>query len=428
MAHWGLALVQMDNPFLWPLTGKALPEGLAAVERAMAIGPKTARERDYVAAAEQFFRDHDQRDHKARVAAYEQAMAGLARAYPDDIEARILHALVLTANVDPKDKTYAKQLKAVEILEPIFRSRPGHPGVSHYLIHSYDYPPLAAKGLDAAKRFAAVAASTPHAQHMPSHIFTRLGHWQDSIASNLASAATGKDLRARLHAWDYLEYAYLQAGQEADAKRIVDEARAVARVENENFAAAYALVAIPARYALERGRWAEAAALPLTPDEFSFGWQRFPQAEAVNAYARALGAARRGDARAARSEIARLSKLREAMLAAKQPYWAGQANVQIEAAEAWVAWAEGDQPEAVKRMRAAADREDATEKSAIMPGPLAPAREMLGEMLIELKQPAAALKEFEAAQRKEPNRRRSVDGAGRAAKQGGNETAARKPG
>lgn len=425
MAHWDHALVLMDNPFLWPLTGKALAEGLAAIDKAKGLSAKTPRERDYIAAAEQFFKDHDKRDHKARVAAYEQAMAGLARRYPDDVEARILHALVLSANVDPKDKSYAKQLQAAEILEPIFRSHPGHPGVAHYLIHSYDYPPLAAKGLDAARRFAQVAASTPHAQHMPSHIFTRLGHWQDSIASNLASAATGKDLRARLHAWDYLVYAYLQAGHEADAKHIVDETRAIAKVENETFAAAYALAAIPSRYALERGRWTEAAALTLHPDEFSFAWRSFPQAEAVNAYARALGAARGEDARAARIEIGRLNKLREAMLAAKQPYWAGQAEIQMEAAQAWVDWAEGDKRGAVKRLRAAAEREDATEKSAIMPGPLAPAREMLGEMLLELKQPAEALQEFKAAQRKEPNRLRSLNGARRAAELSGNKAAAR---
>lgn len=411
MAHWGRAMVKMDNPFIWPLTGKALDEGLAAVNQAQTLAPKTQRERDYIAAAEQFFKDHDRRDHKTRVAAYEQAMGELARRHPDDVEALILYGLVLSANFDPKDKTYAKQLKAAEILEPIFRSRPGHPGVAHYLIHSYDYPPLAAKGLDAAKRFAAVAASTPHAQHMPSHIFTRLGYWQDSIVSNRASAATGKDPRARLHAWDYLVYAYLQSGQDGEAKRIVDEVRAIAKIENENFPAAYALAAIPARYALERGRWAEAAALPLHPDPFDFAWQHFPQAEAVNAYARALGAARSGDAHAARIEIERLNKLREAMLAAKQPYWAEQAEIHMEAARAWVAWAEGDKPAAVKRLRAAAEREDATEKSVVTPGPLASAREMLGEMLLDLKQPAAALQEFEAAQRNDPKRRRGLNGA-----------------
>lgn len=415
MAHWGRAMVKMDNPFIWPLTGKALAEGLSAVDKAKALRPKTQRERDYIAAAEQFFKDHDRLDHKTRVAAYEQAMAELASRYSDDVEARILYGLVLSANFDPKDKTYAKQLKAAEILEPIFRTQPEHPGVAHYLIHSYDYPSLAAKGLDAARRFAAVAASTPHAQHMPSHIFTRLGYWQDSIASNLASAGTGKDPRARLHAWDYLVYAYLQSGQVSEAKQIVDQARAIAKVENENFVAAYALAAIPARYALERGRWAEAAALPLHPDPFDFAWQRFPQAEAVNAYARAVGAARSGDARAARIEIGRLNKLSEAMLAAKQPYWAEQAEIQMEAARSWVAWAEGDKPAAMKRLRAAAEREDATEKSVVTPGPLASAREMLGEMLLEFKQPAAALKEFEAALRMEPNRRRSLKGAGRAA-------------
>jgi hypothetical protein len=420
MAHWGKAMVKMDNPFLWPLTGKALAEGLASVERAKALKPKTARERDYIAAAEQFFRDHDRKEHKQRVAAYEEAMAALARTYPDDVEARILHALALTANVDPKDKTYAKQLRAAEILEPIFRAQPQHPGVAHYLIHSYDYPSLAAKGLDAAKRYAAIAASAPHAQHMPSHIFTRLGYWQNSIASNLASAAAaGKDMRPRLHAWDYLVYAYLQNGQEAEARSIVELVRAITKLENENFAAAFALAAIPARYALERGRWAEAAELPLAPDEFSFGWARFPHAEAVNAYARAIGAARSGDARKARAEIERLQKLRKAMAAAKQPYWEGQAGIQIAAAEAWVAWAKGDRLGAVKQMRAAANKEDATEKSAITPGPLAPAREMLGEMLIEFGQPAEAREAFKAAQLREPNRRRSVEGARRATGESG---------
>ena len=419
MAHWGKAMVKMDNPFLWPLTGKGLAEGLAAVERAKALKPKTNRERDYVAAAERFFRDHDRLEHRKRVAAYEEAMAKLARAYPDDVEARILYALALTANVDPKDKTYAKQLRAAEILEPIFQSQPKHPGVAHYLIHSYDYPALASKGLEAARRYAVVAASAPHAQHMPSHIFTRLGYWQNSIASNLASAAAagGKDLRPVLHAWDYLVYAYLQSGQEAEAKDIVEKTRAITKVENENFAAAFALAAIPARYALERGQWAEAAELPLHPDEFSFGWASFPHAEALNAFARAVGAARSGDARKARTEIDRLKKLSDAIATAKLSYCQGQAGIQIAAAEAWVTWAEGDRQGAVKQMRAAADKEDATEKSAITPGPLAPAREMLGEMLLELKQTAEARKAFEAAQLKEPNRRRSVEGARRVAGQ-----------
>jgi tetratricopeptide (TPR) repeat protein len=425
MAHWGHAMVLMDNPFLWPLTGKALPEGLAAVEKAKALGARTQRERDYIAAVEQFYKDHEKLDHKTRVAAYEKAMQELAARYPDDIEARVLYGLVLSATFDPTDKTYAKQLKAAEILEKIFASHPEHPGVAHYLIHSYDYPPIAERGLPAAKRFAQVAASTPHAQHMPSHIFTRLGHWQDSITSNIASANASKELRSKLHAWDYMAYAYLQSGQDNDAKRILDEANAIKKIEGENFTMAYAFAAIPSRYALERGRWADAAALKLHPGEFDFAWQRFPHAEAVHAFATGLGAARTGDASAARKQIERLGVLREALLAAKQAYWAEQAEIQISAVQAWTEKAEGKNEQALKTLRAAADHEDATEKNVVTPGPVMPARELLGEMLLELKQPAAALKEFEASIHKEPNRFRGLYGAAQAAEQSGDKGKAR---
>jgi hypothetical protein len=418
MAHWGHALVKMENPYIWPLTGEALPQGLAAVEQAKAIGAKTEREGDYIAAIEQFYADHERRDHRTRVAAYESAMAVLAARYPEDLEARVLYALVLSATFDPTDKSYTKQLKAAEILEQAFAEHPEHPGIAHYLIHSYDYPPLAARGLEAAKRFAQVAASTPHALHMPSHIFTRLGYWKDSIASNLASADAAKDSRFRLHAWDYLVYAYLQSGREDEARGIVEATREIATAADHKtaqFVMAYALAAIPARYALERGRWAEAAALALQPDELTFPWASFPHAEAVNAYARALGAARQGDVDGARAQVERLRTLREAMLTAKQAYWAEQAEIQAEVGQAWIDWAEGRRTEAVTRLGAAADREDATEKNVVTPGPLAPAREQLGEMLLELGQPVAALEAFETALRKEPNRWRGLHGAGRAA-------------
>jgi tetratricopeptide (TPR) repeat protein len=422
MAHWGHAMVKMENPYIWPLTGDALPQGLAAVEQARAIGARTERERDYIAAVELFYRDHDRVDHKTRAAAYEHAMAELAERYPEDLEARVLYALVLSASFDPTDKSYSRQLQAAEILEKAFAEHPEHPGVAHYLIHSYDYPPLAERGVEAARRFSQVAASTPHALHMPSHIFTRLGYWEDSIASNIASADAAKDARFRLHAWDYLVYAYLQSGRDDDARRIVEATREVTTAADHKtaqFVMAYAFAAIPARYALERGRWAEAAALALQPDELAFPWASFPHAEAVNAYARALGAARSGEVEAARAQVARLMTLREAMLAAKQGYWAEQAEIQAEVARAWISWAEGRSSEAVQRLRAAADREDATEKNVVTPGSLAPAREQLGEMLLELEQPAAALEQFESSIGKDPNRWRGLHGAGRAAELGG---------
>ena len=415
MAYWGHAMALLDNPFLWPLTGKNLPEGLAMIDKAKAVGAKTQRERDYIAALEHFYKDHDTRDHKTRVAAYEQAMSALAARYPDDLEASVLYGLVLSATFDPNDKTYAKQLQAAALLEKLFKAHPEHPGIPHYLIHSYDYPPIAKHGLEAAKRYAQVAASTPHALHMPSHIFTRLGYWQESIASNLASANSTKNMRSRLHAWDYTVYAYLQSGQDADAKRLVDEAAAVKKIEGETFTAAYALAAIPVRYALERGQWAEAATVVLTPGAADFGWQRFPHAEAVHAFGRGLGAAHRGDTGAARQEIERLGALRQAMLAAKQSYWADQAVIQTKVIEAWVAKAEGKNEKALHMLRVAADHEDSTEKNVVTPGPVMPARELLGEMLLEMQQAAAALKEFEAAMQKEPNRFRSLYGAARAA-------------
>jgi hypothetical protein len=419
MAYWGHALVLMDNPFIWPLRGKNLPEGLAMVEKARAARAKTQRARDYIAAMESFYRDHGTVEHKARAAAYTKAMGALAARYPEDVEASILHALALSATVDPTDKTYAGQRQAAAILEPLFERYPQHPGVAHYLIHSYDYPPLAHLGLPAAQRYAAVAESAPHALHMPSHIFTRLGHWQASIDANRTSAQAAGEPRGRLHAMDYLTYAYLQMGRDEEAGQIVEEVAALREIRNETLGIAYAIAAIPMRYALERGRWADAAGIELSPAEPDFAWARFPNAEAVNAFGRGLGAARVGDTEAARIELERLADLREAMLGAGQRYWADQSLIQEGIIEAWVARAEGRDGEALQRLRAAADHEDATEKNVVTPGPVAPARELLGEMLMEMGDPAAALREFESVMGKEPHRFRAVYGAARAAEQAG---------
>jgi tetratricopeptide (TPR) repeat protein len=419
MAYWGHALVLMDNPFIWPLRSRNLLEGLAMVDKARTAVAKTQRERDYIAAMERFYRDHESVEHKARAAAYTKAMGALAARYPGDVEASILHALALSATVDPTDKTYAGQREAAAILEPLFERYPQHPGVAHYLIHSYDYPPLAHLGLPAAQRYAAVAESAPHALHMPSHIFTRLGHWQASIDANRAAAKAAGELRGRLHAMDYLTYAYLQMGRDEEAGQIVEEVAALREIRNENLAIAYAIAAIPVRYALERGRWADAAGIELSPAELDFAWARFPNAEAVNAFGRGLGAARVGDTTAARIELERLAGLREAMLAAGQRYWADQSLIQEAIIEAWIARAEGRDTEALQRLRAAADHEDATEKNVVTPGPVVLARELLGEVLLEMGDPAAALREFESVMGKEPNRLRAVYGAARAAEQAG---------
>jgi len=425
MGHWGSAMTLLGNPLAAPPTPKALQEGWAAVERAKIAGAKTAREREYIAAIEAFYKDSDKLDHRTRALAYEKAMESLLRRSPEDEdkEAAVFYALALNITALPTDKTYANQLKAAEILERVFAEQPNHPGVAHYLIHSYDYPPIASRGLPAARRYAGIAPSAPHALHMPSHIFTRRGFWQESIDSNRASAAAARNHFDQLHAMDYLAYAYLQMAQDLTAKRVLDEAIAIQKINVEHFVPGYALAAIPARYTLERSRWADTASLSLPASDFP--WSRYPQAEAVFVFARALGAARSGNAAGARKDIARLEVLRDALIAAKQGYWAEQVEIQRQVAAAWVARAEGKHQEALQLMRAAADREDATEKHPVTPGPIVPARELLGEMLLELGDPRQALKEFEASHRVEPNRFKGLYGAARAAELSGDREKAR---
>ena len=415
IAHWGSAVTLFGNPFTWPLTGKALTDGWAAVDRAKTAGAKTAREQDYIAAVEAFYKDADKIDHRTRALAYEKAMEQVVQRYPDDTEASIFYALALNTTALATDKTYANQLKAAAILEKVFKGQPNHPGAAHYLIHSYDYPPIAEKGLPAARSYAEIAPSAPHALHMPSHIFTRRGLWQDSIESNLKSKNSTDNHFDRLHAMDYLVYAYLQNGQDGKASAVSDEVKGLKKVNSESFPAAFALAAIPARFALERARWSEAAKLALHPNEFDYPWASFPHAEAVLTFARAIGAARSGDVAAARRDLARLKTLKENLVQAKNNYWSEQVEIQIQAVSALAAYAEGKKEEALASMRAAADMEDATEKHPVVPGPLIPARELLGDMLLELQLPAQALKEFEASAQREPNRLRGYFGAARAA-------------
>ena len=434
MAHWGTAMTWLGNPLAGPPSPKGLKEGWAAVERARAAGPPTPRERDYVAAIEAFYKDADKVEHKTRAAAYERAMAELAARYPADPEAAIFYALALNITLDPRDKTYANQLKAAAILEKAFADQPDHPGVAHYLIHSYDFPPIAGKGLPAARRYAAIAPSAPHALHMPSHIFTRVGEWQSSIDTNRASARAAKDELTRqgqqalgsynaLHAMDYMVYGYMQLGRDREARGVLEEIAGLNKLDVEHFAAAFAFAAIPARYALERRQWADAAKLSFHPTELS--WDNYPMAESITWFARGIGAARSGDAASARKDLERIAAIRDRLTAAKNTYWAEQSEIQRLAVAGWIARAEGRNDEAVALLRQAATREDATEKHPVTPGALFPAREMLGDLLLELKRPAEALREFEASQKSEPNRFLGLYGAARAASQAGDPARAR---
>jgi tetratricopeptide (TPR) repeat protein len=427
MADWGVAMT-FYHPVWAPANPAELKRGWAAVEKAKSAGAKTARERDYIAAIEAFYRDWDKLDHRSRALAYEKGMERVYLSYPKDREAAIFYALALLGTIQSGDKTYANQKKAAAILNRILPLEPQHPGVAHYLIHSFDYPQLAQLALPAARSYAKIAPSSPHALHMPSHIFTRLGLWQESIQSNLASAEAarkhvmmshpGAAAFDQLHAIDYLVYAYLQGAEDQKAKRIVDQANAISRVDSEVFAAAYAFTAAPARYALERRQWSEAARLELHPA--GFPWERFRYAEATTYFARAIGAARSGDPASAGKDVERLSALQKALADAKDSYWSGQVEIQRRAAAAWVAHSEGKNDEALALMRSAVELEAATEKHPVTPGPILPARELLGDMLLELNQPELALHEYEASLRDSPNRFNGLYGAARAAELSGN--------
>jgi len=429
MAHWGIAMSWWGNPFAGFRSPKAIEEGQAAVEKAIAANAGTERERDYIAAVALLYKDSDTVDQRTRTLAYEKAMEQLAAKYTDDPEARIFYALALDQTNLPTDKTYANLLKAAAILEEELIAQPDHPGITHYIIHSYDVPSLAPKAIDAATRYAEIAPDAPHALHMPSHTFTRVGLWQESIDTNLASAAAARKDHApseELHALDYQTYAYLQTAQDEAAKKVLEQIPAIGVQIRANAAGAaapapagwFALAAIPARYALERNAWAEAA--NLMPQESQFPW-----INAVTYFARALGAARNGVPEAAAKDVEKLKALAATLKENGDMYWGGQVEIQAKGAAAWVAFAEGKKDEALATMREAVALEDKTEKSAISPGPIKPARELLGEMLLETGKPAEALAEFEATMKKEPNRFRGVYGAAVAAERSADQQKAR---
>jgi hypothetical protein len=425
IAYWGIALSDWSNPFAAGLKDRGqLQLGRQNANRGEELGAKTERERLYIEAVSKLYDDFEHTPQPARLLTYRDAMQDVAAKYPEDHEAQIFYALALAVADSPEDKTYADRLKAGAILEKLFAEQPTHPGLAHYIIHAYDVPALAGRALVAARRYSEIAPDAPHALHMPSHTFTRLGYWQDSIDSNVAAASAARregQTAEELHASDYETYAYLQTAQDAAAARMMNSLPEIAsRFDSTALlsgagapsTAYFALAAIPARYALERQDWQQAEHLSLreTP---------FPYTDAMTWFARGYGAARLGHTAAANESAAALQQIQERLVKGNEPYWARQVEIQQVAVSAWAALSAGDMQRALERMQSAASLEDGTEKSAVTPGPLAPARELLGEMLLQMKQPTQALDQFATTLRKEPRRYRSLYGAAHAAQLSG---------
>ncbi len=422
MGYWGIAMSQW-RPLWYAPDATALGAGWTAIEKAKAARRQTDRERGFIAALESFFGNWEALDNATRVAAYEKAMEDLHDRFSDDREVTAFYGLALITAASPKDKTYARQKKAAVLLQQIFTAQPDHPGASHYIIHAFDYPELAALGLSAARNYSKIAPAAPHALHMPSHIFTRLGLWRDSIASNISSERAAKDYEAKLkmdgawdeqlHAMDYLAYAYLQLGQDRDAKEVLDELRTIKKVQPENVKTAYAFAALPARYALERRNWAEAATLT-SLHESNLKWP-----SGLTSFTRGYGLARLGDAAGARRELVALETVEREMAQLKDPFWSDYIEALRRGLQAWIAHTDGHESEALTLMRSAANLEDATEKHPVTPGSMLPMRELLGELLLEQHDGKHALLEYETALRLAPHRLAALYGAGRAAEASG---------
>ena len=411
MAYWGIALDLLNNSLAVVPPRADADAAWAALEKARAVGAKTQRERDWIEALSAYFRDHDKLPVNVRLAAYNNAMEQLAQRYTDDYEAQAFYALTLQASASPSDTTYANQLKSVAILEKLYDQNPQHPGVTHFIIHAYDYHPLAEKGIPAARRYATIAPAVPHARHMPSHIYSMVGLWEELIASNASALAIQPDY---YHAADFSVYAHLQLAQDAKAKALMEKSIATADrgdrpVTFVNFTAKNAM---SARYVLERADWAGAAALP-------FASSQYPQPDSLIRFTRGLGMARTGDVAGAKAEIEAIKALRAALEKSNQSYWADRSEEQMLAISAWVALKEGAPDQALRFMRAAADGEDGSVKHVAMENRLYPLRELSAELLLEMGQPAAALSEFEAALNQTPNRYRAFLGIARAANAAG---------
>jgi predicted Zn-dependent protease len=429
MAYWGIAISQRPNPLVPPFSGEALKNGYEAIEKGKSLVPKTQREADWLSALELFFKDSDKLDQATRTKLYSDAMEQLYKKYPDDTEAAVFYALSLLETAKPSDTTYSNQLKAVAILQTVEAQQPNHPGVTHYLIHAYDYQPLAERALPAANRYASLAPSAPHALHMPSHTYSMLGMWNESIKTNIAALAAANSYAAKyypgsenpsaLHSLDFMEYAYLQLAQDKKAKEVVDQANAVTKVQGPGLGSDNALAAIPARYALERAAWTEAARLEPRSNIN-------PYAQSITYFVRSLGAMNTGNLDRARQDVAHIQELTASYeTKPDQKYWQSQTQLLLQAATAWLTLRQGDKTKAQEMMRADADTDDAIEKSVAMENRLIPMRELLAYMLLEAGQPKQALVEFQVSLKTRPNRLRGYYGAAKAAEAAGDHAAAR---
>lgn len=418
MAYWGVAMSNF-HPLWAPPSATELQKGAQAIKIARAIKNKTKRESAYIEAIAKFYENADQLDHRSRLLNFEKAMEAVYTSYPDDMEAKIFYALALNTAADLSDKTYTKQRKAFGLLNPIFQQNPLHPGIAHYIIHNMDNPELASLALPAARKYASIAPSSAHAQHMPSHIFIRLGLWDEGLKSNLDAVASAQCYAEKaqieghwdeeLHGLDYLVYCYLQNKQDALAKQQLDYLQTIYEVTPSNFKVAYAFAAIPARYALERKDWKEAAELKIHP--VNFPWKDFPWQKAIFHFARVLGNVHLNNVVAAEKELDTLKTLYDVLKDQKNKAdEAAQVTVQVKAAEAWIEYKKGHNEKALELMEAAANSEDGTEKHPVTPGPVVPARELLGEMLLEMDQPSLAVGAFEQDLKLHANRRNGIIG------------------
>jgi tetratricopeptide (TPR) repeat protein len=412
IAYWGIAMDQLGNSLVGPPPRAQADAAWAALEKAREIGAKTERERGWIDALRGYFRDHDKVDVETRLRAYNKAMEQMAQRYPDDYEVQVVYALTLQASAAKTDVTYKNQLQSVAILEKLFEQNPQHPGVSHFIIHAYDFAPLADRGIAAAKRYASIAPAVPHARHMPSHIYSMVGMWEDSIASNASALEIQPDY---YHAADFSVYAHLQLAQDGKAKALIEKALATPPRGDRpgGFGNFVSKALMETRYLLDRGDWQSAAAMPMNPTGV-------PIADSLYRFTRGLGMARSGNVAGARAEIEAMKGLRTALQRADQSYWADRTEEQMLAISAWVAVKEGARDQAARFMRAAADGEDGSVKNVIMENRLYPLREMLAELLLEVGEPAAALKEYETAIKQTPNRYRAFWGAARASDAMGN--------
>jgi hypothetical protein len=425
MAYWGVAMSNF-HPLWTPPSEAELEKGAKAIEIARSITPKSKREEDYITALSFFYKDRDKLDHRTRCLNFEKAMENLYTNYPADKEAAVFYALALDAAADPADKSFQKQKKAGRILTALSPGEPNHPGIVHYTIHTYDYPELAMLALPAARKYAAVAPSSAHALHMPSHIFTRLGLWDECINSNRASVSAAQCYAEatgikghwdeELHGLDYLVYAYLQKGDNDLAKKQCEYLQTIDEVHPVNFKVAYAFAAIPARYVLENKNWKEAARLKAKEN---FPWAEYPWQEAIIHFTRLMGAVHTDDIYSAKTELKELARLHEVLLAQKDAYKANQVAIQMKTGEAWIRFREGKQEEVLTLMKLAADMEDKTEKHPVTPGEVIPAKELLAGMLLQMNRPGEALKAYEANLKKHPNRFNGLYGAGLAAEKSG---------